>query len=305
MSLGPESAADLFGLAADFPHPGWVVLDAARDHRFTCELVFDVTPPVHVYFDRGEVYLAERSTEPPLGTRLVDAGALNAAQLEHGAMQIGDTAHLGRLFERVPSIDRDIVVLMTEMMNDESVAWVAAQDIGAITSTPYLHHSSGIHRWHRSVDDVDLRPGDPLPAPVPTAAPYDAVPPAPQPVTDPLVAWGEPARNAPAPTHATACARPVPNEPSAEQPFEEPGPADSILESDWVDRLETHGLPEMGSDPLAVPSALPAMATGQPDRFELIWPSGEIDDQFDAGAALDTGGPGDRRRFRPRRHEHR
>lgn len=281
MTTGPASHAELFGLADSFPQPGWVVLDAARDHRFTGELVFDVTPPVHVYLDRGAVYLAERSTEPPLGTRLIDAGALNAEQLEHGSLWIGDTAHLGRLFERVPSIDRDVVVLMTEMMNDECIAWIASLDVAAVSSTPYRHHASGIHRWHRSADDADLRPGDPLPAPPPSATPVDAVVPPlpPQPDADPLVAWGDPAVSAARPP---AFAPPDPSGHVPEQPA-----TDSILESDWVDRLETHGLPEIGSDPLAVPTQLPTVPTGQPDRFELIWPSGEIDAEFDAGAPLD------------------
>ena len=118
MTLERDHTADLFGLAGTFPRPGWVVLDAARDHRFTGELVFDVEPEVCVYLDRGKIYLAERSTDPSLGARLVDAGALNAVQLEHGSMRIGDTEHLGRLFERVPSVDRQTTLLMTELMNE-------------------------------------------------------------------------------------------------------------------------------------------------------------------------------------------
>ncbi len=81
MTLEREQVAELFGLVGTFPRPGWVVLDAARDHRFTGELVFDVDPEVRVYLDRGSIYLAERSTDPSLGSRLVDAGALNADQL--------------------------------------------------------------------------------------------------------------------------------------------------------------------------------------------------------------------------------
>ncbi len=287
MSTDREPAAELFGLADSFPHRGWVILDAARDHRFTGELIADVAPPVRLYFDRGEIYLAERSTEPPLGVRLIDAGALNAAQLEHGSMVVGEIAHLGRLFERVPSIDKDVVLLMTEMMNDECVAWVAAQDVAAVTSTPYLHHPSGIHRWHRSSDDADLRPGDQLPAPPPTAAPVEAASPiAPERDADTLIAWGDPATG----TRPPSLAPPAP--PGVEAPAGRPAGEvsdriDSILESDWADRLETHGLPDIGSDPLAVPSSLPPVPTGQRDRFELIWPSGEIDEQFDAGAALD------------------
>jgi len=292
MTDGADRAADLFGLAGTFPRPGWVVLDAARSHRFTGELTFDLTPAVRVYLDRGEIYLAERSNEPPLGHRLIDAGALNAAELEHGSMQIGETAHLGRLFDRVPSIDRDFVLLMTEMMNDECVAWVATQDVAAATSTPYLHHPAGIHRWHRTGADADLAPGDPLPAPAPTSEPVDpAPPPAPPLEHDTLVAWGGPTTTTPTPT-APPTPGFAPPEVATPAAMAEPTPGDaertdSILDSDWADRLETHGLPEIGSDPLAVPTPLPSVQTGPRDRFELIWPSGEIDEEFDAGAALD------------------
>ncbi|MFW2333439.1 hypothetical protein, partial [Ilumatobacter sp.] len=69
--------------------------------------------------------------------------------------------------------------------------------------------------------------------------------------------------------------------------------------SDWADRLETHGLPDVDSDPLAVPTSLPPLPTGQPGRFELIWPSGEIDEDFDAGAPLESEHERDRDRAGP------
>ena len=79
---------DKLGLEGTFPRPGWTVLDAVRDRRFTGEVVFDTLPEIRLYADRGNIYLAERSSDPSLGARLVDAGALNATQLEHGAVKI-------------------------------------------------------------------------------------------------------------------------------------------------------------------------------------------------------------------------
>ena len=137
MTLERDAVADLFGLAGTFPRPGWEVLDAVRAHQYTGELVVGVIPEARIQFDRGYVYLAERTNDPALGTRLVDAGALNTVQLGHGTMRVGDTEHLGRLFERVPSVDHHAVMLITEMMNDECVAWVAGQDVAWIESTPY------------------------------------------------------------------------------------------------------------------------------------------------------------------------
>lgn len=306
MTVEPDDVADQFGLAGPFPRRGWMVLDAAREQSFTGELAFDVQPAVRVYLDLGRIYLAEREHEAPLGTRLVDAGALNGEQLEHGSMVVGDTAHLGRLFDRVPSIDRHLVLLMTEMMNDECVAWVAGQEIGGVTTTPYLHHPSGIHRWDRrdDADDVDLAPGDPLPAPPPTASPVaPAAPPAPA-ETDTLVSWGDPTPTA-APAAAPIAAPSSDSTPDAEQADwtapepPEAAPSDSILDTDWADRLETHGLPEVGSDPLARPASLPPLAAEQPAPFELIWPSGEVDEDFDATAVVDSGRKPDHDRAGP------
>jgi hypothetical protein len=296
VTVDQETAADVFGLSGTFPRPGWVVLDAARDHRFTGELVLDASPDVHLFLDRGTIYLAERAHDPSLGARLVDAGALNAAQLEHGAMRVGDFEHLGRLFERVPSVDRQVVFLTTELMNDECVAWVARRHVSGVTAHPYQHHPSGVHRWNRPVDVVDLQPGDPLPAPAPTdtpvalgsatsATPADADD---TPVevidreplfdgvssdTDPLIHWVEPSWLDERAPLTEAAAREATTTPGAR-------PTGSVLDTDWADRLETDGLPEIGSDPLAVPTPLPQRAAEHHDRFELIWPSGEIDDEF-------------------------
>ncbi len=277
MTLEREYVADLFGLAGTFPRPGWVVLDSARDHRFTGELIFDVDPVVRVYLDRGAIYLAERTTDPSLGARLIDAGALNAAQLEHGSMRVGDSDHLGRLFDRVPSVDRQTTIVVTEMMNEACVTWLARQHVRNVESTPYRHHPTGIHRWGRPDDAIDLRPGDPLPAPAPTAEPVEIAPP--ESVfsglshdNDPLIHWDEPSWLDDRPR-------------DTEQ--RDPAPSDgairsSLLDDDWVDRLEWAGLPEAGADPLTPTASLPTLPVEPPDRFELIWPSGRIDADFPA-----------------------
>jgi hypothetical protein len=168
---------DVFGLEGTFPRPGWVVLDAARRHGFTGELTFETIPTVKVYLDGGLIYLAERVTDPSLGSRLVDAGALNAAQLEHGSMQLGDVAHLGRLFERVPSVNRQTVMVMTEMMTEECVGWLASQLVRDVDAAPYRHHPAGIQRWLHPLATHQLAPGDPLPAPPADAAPVELLPP--------------------------------------------------------------------------------------------------------------------------------
>ena len=261
--------ADLFGLAATFPRPGWVVLDAARDHRFTGELVFDTTPEVRVYMDRGQMYLAERAGDALIGARLVDAEALTATQLDHGSIRIGAGEHIGRLFERAPSVNRHVVLVTLEMLTEECLGWLASQRVSSVEATPYRHHSSGLHQWDRPFGAIDLTPGDPLPAPAPTEQPivlrsperlfspvdgFDA---------DEMIQWDE--------------------QSWLDERLPERGGQTSPdpFASDWIDRLQTHGLPEPGADPLAsIPAQMPHLSVDPVDRFEVVWPSGEIDEQF-------------------------
>jgi hypothetical protein len=302
-----DAVNELFGLAGTFPRPGWVVLDAARDHRFTGELQFDTSPPVRVYFDRGHIYLAERVTDPSLGARLVDAGALSAVQLERGSVRVGEIEHLGRLFERVPGLDRHTVIVTAELMTEECVGWLAGQRVPEVDWTPYRHHESGMHQWTRAPGWVDLTPGDPLPAPPSDEAPLSVAPPAASdlpPVVeqaeaflDGLVEWDEPSwldgSQFERDLGESLVEPPVDRggddrddegpSGTGEQPTE-PGvvaPAAAGDEStDWVDRLVLDGLPEV--DPSMSPKPLPRLPTEPVDRFELVWPSGEIDEAFGA-----------------------
>jgi len=300
MSLDRETrSTDLFGLEGTFPRPGWVVLDAARDQRFTGEIIFDTVPEVRVYADRGHLYLAERVTDPSLGSRLVDAGALNAAQLEHGAIRLGDAEHLGRLFERVPSVDRHSVLVISEMMTEECVRWLAGQNVPDVDAVPYRHHPSGIQRWERAPGLADLVPGDPLPAPTVDEAPVALAAPEPlfftsverqaAPISDDMIQWDE----------VAWLQEQVPDD-GGDTPVdgvETQPPADSDdlagvgePDDDWIDRLDTNGLPEAGRDLLTSSTSLPAVRVDRSDRFELIWPSGEVDEQF--GSIDDVSGQG-------------
>lgn len=334
------SIAELFGLAGTFPQPGWVLLDALRDHRFTGELIVETTSTVRLYSDRGDIYLAERASDPSIGNRLVDAGALTAIELEQGSIEIDDTVHLGRLFERVPSVDRHRVLVTAELMTDECVGWLAARTVSGAVSTPYRHHESGIHRWSRSPGWIDLSPGDPLPAPLAEDEPVEVEPPADEPVeglaaggdrfddgaddglqggvedrvddgVDDVIEWNEPSwldlpryqANSPEPATSDRVVQLGAPEPATSDRAVQPGAPDDeaprpVFDSapregtDWVDRLEADGLPDQ-PDLLAAPTPLPRMPIEANDRFELIWPTGEIDEEF---GALDevVGGEHDR-----------
>jgi hypothetical protein len=129
------------------PQPGWMTFNEAREHSFTGEIIFETAPEVRAYLDDGDVYYAERDGDPPLGQRLVDAGLLDQQQLDRGTVRVGDVEHLGRIFDRDASVDRDAVVVHTEMATEELVAEVANEVITTVRSTTYRHHPSGVHRW--------------------------------------------------------------------------------------------------------------------------------------------------------------
>jgi hypothetical protein len=303
MTMQYEITDDVLGLAGTFPRPGWVVLDAIRERRYTGEVRFSTSPEVAAYADGGRIYLAERVDDPTLGARLVDAGALSATQLEHGAMRVGDGEYLGRLFERVPSVDRHQVLVMADLMTDECLGWIAGQRISNVDAVPYRHHPSGARRWDQAFV-LNLAPGDPLPAPAPDSAPVDLGPPEPlfKPTdsvdADDMIFWNEPSwldeqlRPIDVAGRLAALRAADVDVAVAEEgdesativPTVTPTPAD-----DWIARLDTHGLPEAGSDPLAAPVRLAPLGVEQVDRFELIWPSGDIDEEF--GGRLDEPNP--------------
>ncbi len=179
------------------PQPGWVALDHARDHGFTGEIVFHARPEVRVYVDNGVVYFAERAGDETLGRRLLAAGLVDAVQLERGTVRVGGVEHLGRLFDREPSIDRDAVLVLTEDTTAALVADLANNVIAPTTATAYRHHGSGVHRWFvaptgggvlsRPVSDVALVDNSVVEQ-LPGLPPVDAAPP-----SDELrIEWDEP-----------------------------------------------------------------------------------------------------------------
>lgn len=134
-------------LSVSGPQPVWMILNEARERAFTGEVVFETDPEVFAYFDNGIVYFAERASDTSLARRLVDAGVLDGVQLERGTIRLGDVEHLGRLFDRDPSVDRDAVMVMAETVTEELIAELANTAVVRARVTAYRHHRSGLHRW--------------------------------------------------------------------------------------------------------------------------------------------------------------
>lgn len=145
--LQNTGTADTAALTVDGAQPVWMTLNDARQRAFTGEVVFEADPEVLAYLDNGTVYYAERASDVSLGRRLLDAGVIDIAQLERGTVRVGDIEHLGRLFDRDPSVDRDAVVVVAETSTQGIIAELANREITTVRVTAYRHHPSGVHRW--------------------------------------------------------------------------------------------------------------------------------------------------------------
>ncbi|MGK0275537.1 MAG: hypothetical protein ACI9N0_001922, partial [Ilumatobacter sp.] len=145
-----DAGASLPSLVAAGAQPGWVVLNSARDERFTGQIVFDTQPEIEVYFDYGIAYHAVSAGDRTLSEQLVAAGVVVPAQIERGTVRVGNVEHLGRLFDRDSSIERDPVMVALELATDDVVTTIANHPPTNFSVTSYRHHVSGVHRWFLS-----------------------------------------------------------------------------------------------------------------------------------------------------------
>jgi hypothetical protein len=148
----PGSTCRLLQFEASGPRPVWAVLDGAGARRFTGQVTLHLQPTVNAYFQDGELYLAERDGDPALAVRLVDYGVVSTTDLEAGTVRLGAVAHLGRLFDRVPTVDRDQVELALELITGELLGEIADHTVTDTTVASYRHHPSGVHKWLRKVN---------------------------------------------------------------------------------------------------------------------------------------------------------
>ena len=146
-NTGITAETSAAALVVEGAQPVWLTLNDARERAFTGEIVFETNPELTAYLDHGLVYYAERVTDASLGSRLLEAGVLDKAQLDRGTVRVGDIEHLGRLFDRDPSVDRDAVVVVAEAATEALVAELANGVTATARVTAYRHHPSGIHRW--------------------------------------------------------------------------------------------------------------------------------------------------------------
>ena len=157
----PGSSCRLLQLETPGARPVWAVLDAAGARHFSGEITLHVVPQVRAWFISGELYAAERDGDPAVTERLLALGVLGADDLTAGSVQVGDVVHLGRLFDRVPHLDRDRVELALEILTGEVVGEIADHVVDEISIASYRQHPNGLAKWQK-------RPSA-APAPAPAA----------------------------------------------------------------------------------------------------------------------------------------
>jgi hypothetical protein len=141
------SFAEYAEFTAGTPQFASTSLDVARFHAVTGELSFSTDPTVLLYLDGGTVYHAERIGDPSVSQTLTDIGVIEVAQMQRGVVRVGDVEHLGRLFDRDASIDRDAVMVIIESRTNAIVDELANAAVASVSVSAYRHHPSGIHRW--------------------------------------------------------------------------------------------------------------------------------------------------------------
>jgi len=160
------------------PRAAWRVIEAARRRYLTGMLVLGTNPTTHVYLRDGQVYWAERTTDGSLGVRLVVEGVITRDQLVAGALMVSGVEHLGRLFDRVDTVDRHAVELAVELMTDEVLTSIATTEVAGYRMVMYQRHPSGIDRWLPTRVEVithlveGAHLADPQGAPVAAAPPH-------------------------------------------------------------------------------------------------------------------------------------
>ena len=139
------SGSELQDFGSD--QPIWRFVAEVGAERFTGEAELGIDPRVALFATEGHVYAAELVDGPTIGQRLVQAGALTPVQLAKGAVHVGDTLSLARMFQREPGIDRDQVELALERMTAELLDSVSSYPVGQVSLHPLHHHPSGVHQW--------------------------------------------------------------------------------------------------------------------------------------------------------------
>jgi hypothetical protein len=202
---------DLFDTGASpDTRPAWQLVEAARRRYLTGRLELETNPPTNVYLRDGQVYFAERTTDGGLGVRLLVEGVVTREQMQRSILQVSGVEHLGRMFDRDGSIDREAVELCVELMTDDVLIHVADEEVQKWRMKMYQRHPSGLDRWLPTRVEVITHLVDSIAAADPDAEPTPAPSPRHRPQLAPPPVTGEMRMPAPPPTLTVPVVVPVP-----------------------------------------------------------------------------------------------
>ena len=152
---GPSTQVSALEMVPTGARLAWDVIEEACISRLTGEMTLSLgSISTRVYITNGLVYFAEHDGQSSIGERLLQLGTLSADQMSRGAIQLNNTEHLGRLFDRDPSIDRGVVELAVEMLTEETLTDIAELPVASYSTALYRHHVSGIARWFSSTQPL-------------------------------------------------------------------------------------------------------------------------------------------------------
>lgn len=258
--------------AAPGPRPAWQVIEAARRRYLTGQLVLDTDPVTNIYLRDGQVYFAERTSDGALPVRLMVEGVITRAQMQKATLQVSGVDHLGRMFERDDSIDRDAVELCVELMTDEVLTSIATSEVANWSMLLYQRHPSGLDRWlptrievithlvpsegtadpRATVVAAPLRTKSLTPPPPTGEVKVQAPEPAPvvaEPVVEPVTPVAEPAAVPPVDEHVEH----VDDAESADHVHEPVAPVTEVTEQPTDEEPQPFRLPG-STTPIAVPA---------------------------------------------------
>jgi hypothetical protein len=252
--------------------PAWQVIEAARRRYLTGLLVLDTKPVTNVYLRDGQVYFADRSTDGGLGVRLLVEGVITREQMHRATLMVGGVEHLGRMFDRDSTIDRDAVELCVELMTDDVLTAVADTPVTGYKLHLYKRHPSGVDRWLPTrvevvthlvsdpallAEDTEVSTGE-----VPRSRPHLVPPPATGEVKIPTTQHS-PSYTATVQQNAAPAPAPVVEPVAHVEPVAPPAPAEPVVVIEPIAEVEAQPEPE------PAPALTTEHASHAPETFSM------------------------------------
>jgi hypothetical protein len=133
------------------PRLAWDVIEDICISRFTGQVSLTTAiGTTNVYMTRGLIYLAEHTTEAPLGERIAAAGVIPDELLPADGTIGQGLGDLDAFFAGHPPSAREGAEEVVQVVTERTLLEISEQAVLAVESTMYRHHPSGVDRWFSS-----------------------------------------------------------------------------------------------------------------------------------------------------------